>query len=251
METITPPFPRGHFLKFPLDHIPSVEALMGEFLRCVRERSFCSVMGISGPMVGRGQPEVIADLERFSVVVPDGRGIELFAPLLRVPCGPTLPLPSVTAAAIELAQRERLAIYILGATAEVNEQARRNLVARFPGLCVKGRDGYFTREQDAAVAEEIRATTPDIMLVAMPTPKKERFMLDWQEAIGVPLAIGCGGYIDTVAGVTKLPPEWVSRLALSWLVRLLQEPRRLWRHLFLGNLKFVWLVARATLRGGH
>lgn len=242
-------FPRGRFLKFPLDHIESMEALMAACLRCARERRTCRIMGISGPVVAMGeeQPALIADLERFDVIVPDGRGIELFAPLLGVPCGPTLPLPDVAGAALELAHRERLTAYILGATAEVNARARANLAARYPGLRVEGRDGYFTADEDEAVAAQVRAASPDIMLLAMPTPKKERFMLDRQEACGAAVAIGCGGYIDTVAGLTKLP-AWVSRLALSWLVRVAQEPRKLWRRIFVGNLRFVGLVAIGTLR---
>lgn len=242
-------FSRHRYLGFPLDHIPSMEALMACFLSCVRERRICRVMGISGPVVamGRRQPELVADLDRFDIVVPDGRGIELFAPILGVPCGPTLPLPEIAGAALALAHRERLRAYVLGATAEVNTLARRNLAARYPGLQVDGRDGYFTAQQDAAVAEQIRAAAPDIMLLAMPTPKKERFMLEWQEACGVPVAIGCGGYIDTVAGVTKLPPAWASRLALSWLVRVVQEPRKLWRRIFLGNVTFMGLVLRGVV----
>jgi N-acetylglucosaminyldiphosphoundecaprenol N-acetyl-beta-D-mannosaminyltransferase len=247
------PFPRGRFLQFPLDYVPSMEALMSTFVQCVEERSICSVMGISGPIVGSGktQPELIADLERFSIIVPDGRGIELFAPLLRVPCGPTLPLPHIAEAALALAHEKDLAVFVLGATADANEQARRNLVIRYPGLRVAGRDGYFRPDEEGTVVEEIHAAAPDVMLAAMPTPKKERFILDWQERIGVPVAIGCGGYIDTVAGITKLPPDWVTRLALSWLVRVVQEPRKLWRRIFLANVRFVGLVVRGAMRGGR
>jgi N-acetylglucosaminyldiphosphoundecaprenol N-acetyl-beta-D-mannosaminyltransferase len=252
MAEIVRLFPRARFLRFPLDYIPSMDALMSTFLRCIDERSLCSVMGISGPIVASGdsQPELVADLDRFSVIVPDGRGIELFAPLLRVPCGPTLPLPRVAEAALALAHEKHLAVFVLGATADVNEQAQRNLLSRYPGLRITGRDGYFQPEEEGSVAEEIRAAAPDIMLAAMPTPKKERFILEWQEGIEVPVAIGCGGYIDAVAGVTKLPPEWATRLALSWLVRVVQEPRRLWRRIFVANLKFAGMVLRRAVRGG-
>lgn len=250
MERASPPFPRRRFLHLPLDDIPGMDALMGFLLACVRERRLCRVMGISGPVVAMSQdsPELVRHLEDFTIVVPDGRGIELLAPLLGVHCGPTLPLPDIASAAIALAHREGLRVFVLGATAEVNARALVNLAERFPGLQVAGRDGYFPDTANAEVAAQIRSSVADIILLAMPTPKKESFMLDWQDRSAVPVGIGCGGYIDTVAGVTRLPPAWVSRLALSWLVRVAQEPRKLWRRIFLGNVRFIGLVAAGTAR---
>lgn len=242
------PFTRSRFLEFPLDNIPSMERLLQVCRESIAHRQVCRIMGISGPSVAQASnwPELVAELDCFTVIVPDGKGIELFAPWLGVPCGPTLALPNVSAALLELAFREHLHVFILGATAAVNAQARANLAARYPGIRLSGRDGYFSSEDDKVVAEEIKAAGPDILLLAMPTPKKEFFVNRWHEFMQVPVAVGCGGYIDTVAGVTRLAPPWASKLALSWLVRVIQEPRKLWRRILIGEFKFLWLVLRGV-----
>lgn len=250
MDSDFRPFARGKFLALPLDYIPSMQTLVDLCDSCIRERRFCRIMGISGPVVSqaREMPALIPLLERFTVIVPDGKGIELFASSVGSRCGPTLPLPDVCIELEKLAHRRGLKLYILGATKEVNELARKKLSIKYPGIRVAGRDGYYHKTSDKDIADEIKDAKPDILFAAMPTPKKEEFMNEWQEYIGVPVAVGCGGYIDTVAGITKLATGLVSRMGLSWLVRVVQEPKRLGRRILVGEIKFVILVARGCIQ---
>ncbi|XOV86670.1 MAG: WecB/TagA/CpsF family glycosyltransferase [Pseudomonadota bacterium] len=149
----------------------------------------------------------------------------------------------------ELADRKQLRVFLLGATEEVSAIIEANLARDYPSLVLAGRrNGYFSAEESAGVAEEIAACKPHILLVAMTTPKKENFMGRFDAVMGVPVVHGVGGSFDVYSGkVERAPVRW-QKLGLEWLYRVKQEPGRLWKRYLITNVKFSWMVLLALLR---
>ena len=148
-----------------------------------------------------------------------------------------------------LAERRGFRVFILGAKAEVLAQARAKIMERHPRLQLVGtRDGYFTQEEGGAVAEAVRAARPDILFVAISSPRKEYWLGRYGRTIDVPFVMGVGGAIDVVAGVTQRAPRPLQRLGLEWAYRLAQEPRRLWRRYALTNIQFAVLLAGTMIQ---
>ena len=88
------------------------------------------------------------------------------------------------------------------------ERAVARLRELHPRLVFAGyRDGYFSDADEPSVAAEIRAARPDLLFVAMSTPRKEYFLGRWGAELDVPFSMGVGGAIDVVAGVTKRAPR--------------------------------------------
>lgn len=140
-------------------------------------------------------------------------------------------------------------LYFLGARADIVEEVVRRFRQRHPALVVAGfRDGYWDVADEPALLAEIAAARPDLLFVAMPSPRKEYWLADNLARLGVPFAMGVGGAFDVVAGLTRRAPGWMQRAGLEWLFRLLQEPRRMWRRYVVGNPKFVGMVAREWWR---
>jgi len=144
----------------------------------------------------------------------------------------------------------RYRVFCLGATDDVLEKATARLVADYPNLELVGwHNGYFRTEEEPTVADQIIAAKPDILLVAMSSPKKEKFLARWSEKLNVPVCHGVGGSFDVLAGKVQRAPERWQRLGLEWLYRLLQEPGRLWRRYLVTNTIFCGLVFLEFLRG--
>jgi N-acetylglucosaminyldiphosphoundecaprenol N-acetyl-beta-D-mannosaminyltransferase len=123
---------------------------------------------------------------------------------------------------------------------------------RHPRLEIAGaRDGYFGEDEEGAVCAEIQASRPDILFVAMSSPRKEYFLGAHGKSLGAPFVMGVGGSIDVVAGVTRRAPLTWQRLGLEWLFRLLQEPRRMFRRYAVTNARFAFLVGRALVTGNR
>ncbi len=104
------------------------------------------------------------------------------------------------------------------------------------------RDGYFGDSEQQEVARAVRDAQPDILLVAMSSPKKELFMKRWGRYMAVPVCHGVGGSFDVMAGVTRRAPGWMQRCGLEWFYRLLQEPRRMWKRYLGTNVRFLCLL---------
>jgi N-acetylglucosaminyldiphosphoundecaprenol N-acetyl-beta-D-mannosaminyltransferase len=140
-------------------------------------------------------------------------------------------------------------VYCLGAEEPVLQEAVRRICAAHPGLSVVGaQHGWFTEAEEPRVAAAIAAARPDVLFVAMSSPRKERFLARWGEALDLPVWHGVGGSFDVLAGkVRRAPPAW-QRLGLEWLYRVAQEPRRLWRRYLVTNAVFTALVALEMVR---
>ena len=145
-------------------------------------------------------------------------------------------------------------VYFLGAKQEVLDRMLDVFLTRFPNLAVAGaHHGYFRRGDEEALAEAIRATSPDLLFVGMGTPAKEYWIDRNYEAAGAAVSMGVGGSFDVHSGLVRRAPVWMQRLGLEWLYRLLQEPRRLWRRylttssIFLGEV-FLRLLKRPFVR---
>lgn len=136
-------------------------------------------------------------------------------------------------------------VYLLGARAEVVGGVKRIYEQRYPGLQVVGaRDGYWKPEQEDAVAQTIAEARPDLLFVAISSPKKEQFLGRYQAAMKVPFAMGVGGTFDVAVGKVSRAPLWMQRSGLEWFYRFLQEPTRMFRRYFIDDMAFFGLLWR-------
>ena len=144
---------------------------------------------------------------------------------------------------LERADARGYRVYCLGATDEVLAEAARRIERDYPGARIVGRrNGYFDEDEEPAVAEAIAQARPDMLFVAMSSPRKELFMARWAERMGVPVCHGVGGAFDVLAGRVQRAPERWQRLGLEWLYRVVQEPRRMWRRYLVTNTLFCGMV---------
>jgi N-acetylglucosaminyldiphosphoundecaprenol N-acetyl-beta-D-mannosaminyltransferase len=151
-------------------------------------------------------------------------------------------------ALLAMSEREGFRPYILGATPEVLEKACAVIRSKHPGLRLAGaHHGYFSDDQAPRLVAEIRASEPDLLFVAMSTPRKEQFLHRYRDELGAPFMMGVGGSIDVMAGVVKRAPGWMQRSGLEWLFRVVQEPRRMWRRYLSTNSAFACLMVRAMV----
>jgi N-acetylglucosaminyldiphosphoundecaprenol N-acetyl-beta-D-mannosaminyltransferase len=137
-------------------------------------------------------------------------------------------------------------VFLLGARSEVVAAVAATYGRRYPGLVIAGwRDGYWQGEaQEAAVAEQIRASGADLLFVAIGSPRKEQFLGRWQETMRIPFAMGVGGTFDVAIGRVKRAPRWMQRAGLEWFYRFLQEPRRMFHRYFIEDMAFIWLLLK-------
>jgi exopolysaccharide biosynthesis WecB/TagA/CpsF family protein len=180
------------------------------------------------------------------LVLPDGVGID-FASLARY--GKRFPAnlngtDFVPGLMTYISRPKRVGL--VGARADVLEKAREGFARHAPWHeFIAIHDGYFRDEDSRSVVDKIAAAKVDILLVAMGTPKQEKWIDLNIRPEHARLVIGVGALFDFMGGEVPRAPEPIRSMRLEWLYRVVQEPRRLAGRYFMGGPIF---VARAL---GH
>ena len=200
------------------------------------------------------QPGYREVLARADVVLPDGIGIHyacrMTGTALAANVNGTDLFPRLCAAAEESGR----SVYFLGARPGVVEALVVKCRERWPRLQIAGRrDGFFARggDEERAVVDAIRASSPDLLLVAFGAPSQDLWIAAQLEKLGARVAIGVGGLFDFYSGRVARAPQWMRELGLEWVWRLLQEPGRMWRRYVIGNPLFLYRVWRWRRRGPY
>ncbi len=140
-------------------------------------------------------------------------------------------------------------VYLLGAREEVVSAVADTFRTRYPALRLAGyRNGYWKSEEEADVVRQVAEARPDILFVAISSPKKEQFLGCYQAQMKVPFAMGVGGTFDVVVGKTRRAPLWMQKTGFEWFYRFLQEPRRMFRRYFVEDMYFFVMLGKAMLK---
>ena len=101
------------------------------------------------------------------------------------------------------------------------------------------------------ILDEIAEAKPHILFVALGAPKQEFFIAKYIRPLDIPVAVGIGGSFEILSGEVNRAPQWMQAAGLEWSYRLFQDPGRLWRRYMLGNIEFLWCVAKWRYRTSH
>lgn len=131
--------------------------------------------------------------------------------------------------------------YLVGGKEDIIVETVQKLQQDYPGINIVGyRNGYIkTEEERTALLDDVAEKKPDVVFVAMGSPKQELLMMDMLK-LNPAIYQGLGGSFDVYTGYVKRAPEWWQNHNLEWLYRLLNQPSRIKRQIYL--VKFWWLV---------
>ncbi|MFD8708535.1 WecB/TagA/CpsF family glycosyltransferase [Kitasatospora sp. NPDC059648] len=187
-------------------------------------------------------PELARIIRSCSLVNADGQSVVWAGRLLGSPLPERVAGIDFMLALWRSAARNGYRVYLLGAEPEVVAKTARIAVAW--GVEVVGhRDGYWDEAEEEQVVASVRTTRPDILFLAVPSPRKECFLARRQNDLGCALLVGVGGSFDVVAGLRSRAPRWMRRAGLEWFHRMVQEPRRMLLRYAVGNARFIALTA--------
>lgn len=189
-------------------------------------------------------PELRRIINECALINADGMPVVWASRLLGKPLKERVAGVDLFDALMRRAAEKGWRVYLLGAREEVVSGVKALYVKRYPALVFAGyRNGYWKPEEEPSVAAAIAETRPDLLFVAISSPKKEQFLGRYQAEMKVPFAMGVGGTFDVAVGKVKRAPVWMQKSGLEWFYRFLQEPRRMFRRYFIEDMYFFWILA--------
>ncbi len=131
--------------------------------------------------------------------------------------------------------------YFIGGKEEVIQETISKIKEEFPTLqIVNYRNGYINnKEERNALIKDITDKKPDVVFVAMGSPKQE-LLMEEMHRLHPAVYQGLGGSFDVYIGKVQRAPKWWIQNNLEWAYRLIKQPRRIKRQIHL--LKFFLLL---------
>lgn len=216
-----------------------------------RQRLSIGFTNVYTIMCARADQDLLQAVNNFSLSVPDGMPLVWLSRFTDTTLHDRVYGPDLFAAFCELSQEHNYRHYFYGSTPQVLHRLRQNLRLIYPDLRIAGmhsppfRD--LTPEEENEIAARIDQATPDVLWIAIGSPRQEKWMARMRERLEVPVIAAIGAAFDFYAGTVKQAPKSWQRHGLEWLYRLLQEPRRLAKRYLVYNPLFVLAVLRQAV----
>lgn len=120
--------------------------------------------------------------------------------------------------------------YLIGGRQEVIDATVKKLKQDFPGLNLVGyRNGYLKSDDERnALIDDVAQKKPDVVFVAMGSPKQELLMGDMQQRHKA-IYQGLGGSFDVYTGYAQRAPKWWLDHNLEFAYRFFKNPKRIKR----------------------
>jgi len=171
--------------------------------------------------------------------IPDGNGIVLVSKLTSNNLNKCIPGIELMEQICKESINKKYTIYLYGAKEDSVVNTKNNLEKEYKNIKIVGYKNGYTNEDD--VVKDILNKKPDILFVALGSPKQEEFIINNKKTFkNIKIIMPVGGSFDVLSGNIKRAPQIFRKLKIEWLYRMLKEPKRFKQ--LLSILKFVLLV---------
>ncbi len=163
-------------------------------------------------------------IREAEMVIPDGVGVKLG---LKLKGKNVSRIPGIDFAKrlLKEAAISNIPVAIIGSKDEVITKAVENLKKEISGLnIVYYHNGYFS--DDNEIYGELKKSSPKLVLVALGSPKQEKFIYGAKKILNPALMVGIGGSLDVWSGTVKRAPKIFQKLGIEWLYRTVTQPSR-------------------------
>lgn len=216
---------RAKLLGYEIDTF-SFEDAINEGAKLLDEEKVSQVVTINPEMFdcAKIDKEFAHILNTAEMVIPDGVGVKIGLKILGHNVQRIAGI-DFAKKMILLSAKTSMPVALIGAKPEIIEKAKKNLEKEIEGLnIVYTQDGYF--QDDNEILDKLKESGARLILVALGSPKQEKFIAKAKEILPYGLMVGVGGSFDVWSGVVERAPKIYQKLGLEWLYRTVKQPER-------------------------
>lgn len=201
----------------------------------------CST-NLNNILQAKESPSYAEVMEKADMSIPDGVPLLWYGRLkgfdLKERCG----IEEIMLNTFELSNKgHEYTHYFYGNTEEVLSDLKTQLLKEYPKLKIAGmRSPPFrplTSEEQELELKTINDSKPDFLWVSLGCPKQEAWLFNNRLKLNAVVAGGAGAVFNFFSGHTPRAPKLVRLLGMEWLMRLILEPKRLFRRYVIGYPK--------------
>jgi N-acetylglucosaminyldiphosphoundecaprenol N-acetyl-beta-D-mannosaminyltransferase len=205
-------------------------------------------------ILSQDDDDFLRSLKTADYLIPDGGGLIMASKILSF-CKKITPINhkitgvDLTSQLLKFAKQHNLRVMVIGGR---NYSKNNSLI--YKSQSIWWTEGFRniktpTADEQAKLELFIKKHHPAIIFVAFGAPSTEKWLVNNRRLLDenkVKIAMAVGGSFDYLLGKVKRAPEWMRKMNLEWLYRLINQPWRWRRQLRL--VKFMGLVAKEIIR---
>jgi N-acetylglucosaminyldiphosphoundecaprenol N-acetyl-beta-D-mannosaminyltransferase len=184
--------------------------------------------------------------------IPDGKPLEIVGRLKGNKEVSRLFGPTIMEKFIDWGRNDGVKHFFFGSSEQKLKKLKKAIEEKYPGTKIVGMISppfkHMSEWDNEAFLRSINEANPDFIWVGLGAPKQERWMYENYTKIQSGVLFGIGAGFDYLAGDTRHAPVWMKNLALEWLYRLAQEPKRLWKRYLTTIPQFLFFASLELLR---
>lgn len=236
MKYVEVPFMEYSLFSGTLEELPKRDQLI---INTLNQYSYC---------VAEKDEDFKNALLSSDVLLPDGIGVVASVFLLNRRKIRKIAGADLFKHQMEKLEREKGSCFFLGSHELTLARIQEKLAKEYPsvkaGFYSPPFKPVFSEEDNEQMIHAVNAFQPDVLFIGMTAPKQEKWAHQHKHLLQANVICAIGAVFDFYAGTVERPAKiWID-LGLEWFVRLLNEPKRMWkRYLYYGPV-FAYSVIR-------
>lgn len=176
----------------------------------------------------------------------DGDGVRIGAKLLGINIVEKITYNRWIWEFAELCESNNVSWYLVGSHQSTIEKAVKNLKTKFPSLNIAGfHNGFLNNfSKTERLIKDIADKQPHILILGMGMPYQESWLKEHSNELNYNVVLTGGAVFEYISGNAKMTPNIYYKLKLEWLYRFFQEPKRLFKRYFFGNIEFIMKILK-------
>jgi len=172
-------------------------------------------------------------------ILPDGSSIVLAAKLLK-----NVKLLKISGFDIHLHLLNELnkrsgSVFYLGSTNTTLNKIKAKIRKDFKNISIGQYSPpfktEFSKKENNEIIGMINNFSPDVLFIGMTAPKQEKWLFLNQNKLKFKVGVSIGAVFDFYSGNKRRANKLLISIHMEWLYRFIQEPKRLWKRIFISN----------------
>lgn len=244
--------PLSYIAGLPFHHT-TMEAAMHDFVRTIRgdKPSYWITPNVDFATRAASDPILKDIVFHADRIFCDGLPLVWLSKLYDHPLPERVAGSDMVPRMLETSAKEGFKVYFLGSDDETLAKSGKTAQERYPGLQIVGQHAppfaHVHEWDNDQIVADINESGADLVLVAVGSPKQERWISAFHRKTKAKLTIGIGASLDFIAGSQVRAPRFVQRIGFEWLWRMLSDPKRLAKR-YASNFPFLGKAALSQWR---
>jgi N-acetylglucosaminyldiphosphoundecaprenol N-acetyl-beta-D-mannosaminyltransferase len=232
---------RIEVMNYPIfaDNLDKLDLSKRTVINTINQYSFC---------IAEEDEDFKNALKESDVLLPDGVGIIMAAKMLIKKRIKKIAGADMHQYLLEHLNKTNGSCFYLGASQETLDKIRTRISKEYKHIsfgCYS--PPYKTNFSEGDIDEMIGAVnafSPDVLFVGMTAPKQEKWATMYKYQLNAQVICSIGAVFDFYAGTIDRPDKFWINLGLEWFIRMVKEPKRMWKRYLVYGPLFVYHILK-------